>query len=93
MSYQDVNDAIEGLPHFREFTCLRCGHIQGAYVLTINAKCKKCGETVKLRGFAAVGSEVEDVVDQVLAWLGKGDVLDLALDRKKELEQDIGEED
>jgi transcription elongation factor Elf1 len=80
---RDVIEGIEQLPHYREFTCRQCGHKQKVYSLFIHTHCEKCGVRVKLRGYAAIGSEIEDVIDTVLAWLGEGEEFKLAMERKR----------
>jgi hypothetical protein len=83
MSYTAAIDEIEGLPYYREYKCPRCSYEQKAYILAIQANCNNCDRPVKLRGYASLGSEIEDVVDAVLAWLGEGNELELALERKR----------
>jgi len=88
MSYSKVIDKIGHVPHYREFICGECGTKQSAYSLLIQTNCQKCNARVKLRGYGALGSEVEDVIDAVLAWIGKGEKLEQALLRKKEIDAD-----
>ena len=83
MSYADVIECIENLPRFRTFTCKQCGNEQQVYSLLIHANCQKCQARVKLRGYASLGSEIEDVLDAALAWLGRGDEFELAMERKR----------
>lgn len=83
MSFTKVIEEIENLPHYREYICKHCGHRQKIYSLTIQTKCGICGKPTKLRGFGSLGSEVEDVIDAVLAWLGTGDEFELAMKRKQ----------
>jgi hypothetical protein len=83
MSYTEVINDIEHLPHYREFTCRKCGKRQEVFVLLIQAKCENCGTITKLRGYASIGSETEDVIDAALKWLGKDKEFDLAMERKK----------
>ena len=86
MSYTEVIQRIEKLRPYRDFICEKCGHKQQVYTLTIQSSCDKCGLKVKHRGYAAIGSEIEDVVDAVLEWLGQGDELKLAMQRKNEID-------
>lgn len=72
MSHITIIEDIQNLPHYREYRCGNCGHQQKAFVLMIQKECEKCGVRGKLRGFAAIGTEVEDVIDTVLDWLGDG---------------------
>jgi len=88
MSYTYVIEQIEDLPRFREFTCTVCGHMQKAYALLIQTRCENCQEKLKLRGLASIGSEIEDVIDAVLVWLGEGEELESALKWKQVLDQD-----
>lgn len=83
MSYPKTIEDIKKLPHYREFTCNNCGHIQKVYVLVIHGQCEQCGTEYKFRGIAPIGSEVEDVIDTVLEWLGKGSEFDDAMKWKK----------
>lgn len=87
MSYTCVIEDIENLPRFREFMCPVCGHAQKTYVLLIQTQCENCRERLKLRGLASIGSEIEDVIDTVLVWLGEREEFDLALKWKQILDQ------
>jgi DNA-directed RNA polymerase subunit RPC12/RpoP len=86
MSYTDVIREIEGLQHYRNYRCATCGYAQDAYALNIQSTCQNCGSRHKLRGHGAIGTEIEDVIDAVLEWIGKGNEFDLAMSRKKELD-------
>ncbi len=83
MSYSESIEDIKGLPHYREYTCSKCGHKQKAYILVIQGDCERCGTRNKLRGYGAIGIEVEDVIDAVLDWLGKGDEFEDAMKYKQ----------
>ena len=83
MSYTDVLERIEALPHYRTITCSQCGHTQRFYSLLVNADCEECHTHFKLRSFVSIGGEIEDVVDAVLAWLGEGQEFELAMARKR----------
>jgi hypothetical protein len=89
MSYAEVIEAIENLPHYREFTCMQCGHEQTIYSLVIQSHCEKCNIPVKLRRYAA-GPEIEDIIDTVLSWLGKGQEFELAMERKRTIDSSPG---
>lgn len=86
MSYSNVIDDIQKLPHYREYTCKKCGHKQKVFVLLIQSNCKECGTRNKLRGYASIGSEVEDVIDTVLIWIGKDADLAETMNWKKILD-------
>jgi hypothetical protein len=86
MSYTAVLEDIEELPHYREFFCRHCGHKQNVYILTIQSECENCKTRSKLRRYTALGAEIEDVIDAVLAWIGEGDDLAQAMKRKKEID-------
>lgn len=88
MPHTDVLEDIESLPHYREYVCPRCGHDNEEYVLIIQANCEKCDLRVKLRGFASIGTEIEDVIDAVLAWIGQDDEFELAMVRKQVIDSD-----
>lgn len=82
MSYTEIIEGIENLPHYREFTCRQCGHRQRVYSLVVRSHCEKCKTSVKLRRYAA-SPEIEDIIDAVLAWLGEGEEFELAMKRKR----------
>ncbi len=86
MSYSDVIADIQNLPHYREYTCKKCGHKQKVFILRIQPSCIECGNRSKLRGYAAQGSEVEDVIDAVLNWLGTGSEFEEAMKWKQVLD-------
>jgi ribosomal protein S27E len=88
MSYSELIEDIQNLPRYREVTCHECSHQQKVHTLVIQLQCNNCGTTLKLRGYAAIGSEIEDVVDAVLAWLGLGDDFDRAMERKRVLDEE-----
>jgi hypothetical protein len=86
MSYSNVIDDIVELPHTRAWMCDACGSENKAYVLDVYAACGKCERKAKMRGYAAIGGEVEDVVDAVLAWMGTGADFDNAMLRKSAID-------
>ena len=83
MSYTEVIDEIQTLPHYREYTCRKCGHNQKVFILKIQSICEQCGRECKFRGFAPIGSELEDVIEAVLAWMGTGTDFDDAMKWKQ----------
>lgn len=76
MTYLDVLSAIERLPKFREIACPLCETKQQHFVLNIHGLCKQCNKKYRLRGEAAIGTEIEDVLDAVFEWMGEGDHLE-----------------
>jgi hypothetical protein len=65
-----------------------CGKTQRVYSLLMQTNCHECGTRIKLRGYGAIGSEVEDVIDAVLLWLGENKDLANALQRKQEIDSE-----
>lgn len=88
MSYASLIDTINKLSHERAFVCPQCGRPGVAGILSMYADCAQCSTRVKLRGYSAVGGEVEDVVDAVLRWMGSGATMDAAMKRKREIDLD-----
>lgn len=76
MSYWSIMQEIEKLPHYREYICLKCGHKQKVLALLIQHNCENCSERYKMRSYGSIGTEVEDVIDCVLDWMGEGEVLE-----------------
>ena len=87
MSFATLIDKIKKLPHERIFVCPKCGWHGAASILSIYTDCPQCSTRLKLRGYGAIGDEVEDVVDAVLAWMGSGTTMDAAMNRKEELDR------
>ena len=55
-------------------------------MLVIHGKCEQCSTEFKFRGIAPIGSEVEDVIDAVLEWLGTGNELEDAMRWKQTID-------
>ncbi len=87
MTYLSLIEEIQKLPHYREYTCPKCGHNQKVYILVIHGKCEKCETEYKFRGIEPIGSEIEDVIDAVLDWLGKGSEFEDAMKWKKVIDE------
>ncbi len=85
----DLVEEIRSLSHFRDVTCPRCGEQFRVYTLRIYAQCPKCGEERKYRSFGATGTETEDVVDAVLAWIGTGETFKEAMRRHSEIVAEV----
>jgi transcription elongation factor Elf1 len=79
MPYSKIIEEIQKLPHYREYTCSKCGKKQQVFTLIIHGECIQCGTKYKFRGVTPIGSEVEDVIDAVLEWTGKGTEFDEAM--------------
>ena len=79
LSQWNIIQEIEKLPHYREYTCHKCGQKQKVFILTINHNCEKCGIDSKMRGYGSIGTEIEDVIDSVLDWLGKNEEFEEAM--------------
>jgi hypothetical protein len=86
MTYTEIIQDVESLPHYRSVTCREGGHQQEFYILEVQGQCESCKRKFKLRGYAGIGSEIEDVIDAVLAWLGTREELELALERKNAID-------
>lgn len=86
MPYTDLINEIENLPHYREYTCKICGSQQKVFILTFQTTCTTCG-AISWQRSRTRRHEIEDVIDAVLEWIGSDDVLALALQRKKAIDQ------
>lgn len=84
MTYSQIIDEVRQLPHFRLVACKKCGTTNRTHVLEIYSTCPNCGLRVKVRGFSADGGEVEDVIDEVLAWGAESDHLNEIRKRLKD---------
>lgn len=80
-----VIEEISALNHFREFKCADCNHEIKVHVLKIHAICPNCGAEKKCRGFGSIGTEIEDVIDAVLEWVGQGESFESVLERHQEI--------
>jgi hypothetical protein len=76
---------IEMLPHFREFECRKCSAKIRVHVLQICAVCPNCGADYKCRGSGGIGTELQDLIDGVLLWAGRGESFDAVMRRREEL--------
>lgn len=85
MDFSKVIDKIENLNHYREVKCSECGQNNNVHILEIYMKCSACGREVKMRGFSSFGSEIEDVIDSVLEWVGDGPEFEAVMKRYKEI--------
>lgn len=62
-----VMNEIKKLPNYREVKC--CNKTHKLPITKIHFKCPICRKRRKLRGFGAIGTEIEDVVDTVKEYL------------------------
>jgi len=83
----EIIEEIRRLPHFRRIRCRACGEERRVHALQIYSICA-CGTQVKCRSFGASGSEIEDVIDAVLEWMGAGEELQAVLRRQAEIQAD-----
>jgi DNA-directed RNA polymerase subunit RPC12/RpoP len=87
MSFSNLISMISKLSHERTFVCPKCGRHGVVGILSMYVDCPQCSTRLKLRGYGAIGDDVEDVVDAVLAWMGSGATMDAAMKRKEELDR------
>jgi predicted RNA-binding Zn-ribbon protein involved in translation (DUF1610 family) len=87
----EIISEIEQLPHFRTFSCAVCGASVRVHSLQIYGRCPQCGEQRKCRSFGARGTELQDLIDAVLIWAGKGESLDAVLARRAQILEDEDE--
>jgi hypothetical protein len=79
---------IEQLPHFRSFKCDACSTEIRVHALQIYADCPQCSRRYKCRALASVGAEVQDIIDAVLSWAGRGEEFDAVMRRRDEILSD-----
>jgi predicted RNA-binding Zn-ribbon protein involved in translation (DUF1610 family) len=79
---------IELLQHFLTFRCKECPAEIRVHALQIYAVCPQCGLQHKCRSFGAIGTELEDVIDAVLAWSGEGETFEAVMRRRQEILSD-----
>ena len=89
MSYSDIIQRIENLEHFRQVKCPACKEKQRFYILDIHGSCSTCGTKLKLRGLGSIGTEIEDVIDAVLEWMGEGKTLEVSLNRQRQIIEEV----
>lgn len=90
----DLMAEIERVPHFRVSACLQCASPMRVHALQIYGTCPACGTKHKMRSFGAQGTELVDLIDSVIAWMGRGESFDAVLQRQAELlsEDEDGED-
>jgi hypothetical protein len=88
MGLGSVLDEIGALPHFRTLVCATCGSEARYHVLQFYAICPECQQQHKVRAFGGIGTEIQDVIDAVLAWAGEGETYEAVLARYREIQND-----
>jgi predicted RNA-binding Zn-ribbon protein involved in translation (DUF1610 family) len=88
MSLNNVIDEINNLEHFQFYQCSACGQKVRFHVLQIKHICPICGAESKVRGFGSIGSEIQDVIDAVLEWAGKGEEFEAVMSRYRSIAND-----
>ena len=81
----DIISEIEHLPHFHTFKCQACSTDIRVHALQIYAECPRCKRRHKCRSLGAIGSEIQDVIDAVLAWAGRGEEFDAVMRRREQI--------
>jgi len=84
---------IEKLPHFSTFKCNDCSAEVRVHALQIYATCPQCGAQRKCRASGAVGTEIQDVIDAVLAWAGQGESFDAVMKQRQKILADEDDHD
>ncbi len=84
----NIISELEQLPHFHTFKCKDCSTEIRVHALQIYAVCPKCGLRHKCRSYGAVGTELEDIIDAVLIWAGKGESFEAVMKRRQEILED-----
>ena len=84
----EVIAEIESLEHFRFVDCSSCGEQVRIHVLQIHVDCPNCGAEMKCRAFGGIGTEIQDVIDAVLAWAGEGEEFQAVLARRQQILSD-----
>lgn len=92
-SFSSIIPEIERLPHFRTFQCQECSAEIRVHALQIYAVCPGCGMQIKCRASGAIGTELEDVIDAVLAWSGEGEAFAAVMRRRQEILADANDPD
>jgi hypothetical protein len=85
MELNRIMEEIGALPRTKPFSC--CGQTREVCTLDIYALCPVCQKKSKLRGFFPIGTEIQDVIDAVLKWMGTGKEFEMILQRKREIEK------
>ena len=84
----DVISEIEALEHFRSVDCYSCKESFRVHTLQIQVSCPHCGADMKCRAFGGIGTEIQDVIDAVLAWAGDGEEFQAVLERRQQIQSD-----
>jgi len=76
---------IQELPHYFKFKCRACAAEVRVYALQIHANCPQCGLKHRCRAYVEVDEEIQDVIDAVLVWAGKGASFAAFIQRREEI--------
>lgn len=90
MELNRIMEEIEALPRTKPFSC--CGQTTEVCTLDIYAQCPVCKKKSKLRGYGPIGTEIQDMIDAVLKWLGSGKEFEMVMRRKREIDKARTEE-
>jgi uncharacterized protein YjaG (DUF416 family) len=88
MNLNEIIKEIEELEHFKSLKCFNCLSEIRYYVLQIYVVCPTCKKQLKVRGSSAIGTEIEDLMDTVLVWIGTEKTFEEALKRREEIIKD-----
>ena len=77
----DIIEEIKLLPHFTDVECPNCKERIRLHTLQIQANCPYCGLGFKHRGYGSIGTEIQDVIDAVLEWVGEGESIAAVMNR------------
>lgn len=91
MSLGQVIDEIRRLECFNNTVCPSCHTSVRYHALQIYANCPKCNTQIKVRAFGGVGTEIQDVIDAVLEWIGDGENLEAVLKRHKQIREGVSD--
>jgi hypothetical protein len=80
-----IMDEIRDLPRTKPFSC--CGRTVVVSTLNIRAQCPVCNKKSKLRRYDPIGTEIQDLIDEILKGMGTGKELELVTQWKKAIDQ------
>lgn len=87
-----IKSKLEHLDPFPEFNWLGCGKSVRHHILDFYAVCPNCNLKTKVWILGVKGSEIQEVIEAVLEWMGAGKNFEAVLKRhsiiQKEIEKD-----